>query len=536
MNCQFLRITQFVVLCWTASIPRAQQMSDRQTSKASNGNLESSYFFYHRPEYPRDCDEIRDQCSSDISSGVYLIKPDGYPEAFEVYCENADSQLWTVILRRTDGSVDFDRIWIDYKVGFGFLSHEVWIGNEKLSYLTNQKKYELVINMTNADGVSCSISYDVFRVSDEFGKYTLTSLGEYSGNADDCFSICPNNMEHTNCSCQRTCGDPLNCVETCTEDAKCVCPRGFYLKGKACVPPEECGCYVAESKSIVHEGGFYVSTNCTRRGDCNNGQLSWNDTYRCSTDAVCEERDNVHQCYCKAGFTGNGIVCTPSVIYRDCKEIYDSGVEDSGIYTISPASWSGSPFEVYCNMTDGGGWTTFQRRVDGNVDFYRNWISYKEGFGSPDDEHWLGNEKLYYLTNQKRYTIRIDLVNRYGSPYYAKFDFFRINDESDKYRLSEVGSYSGTADSRGSSHSSAGFALHHHRNYQFSTYDQDNDASVDNCARRRHGAWWYNDCAVSNLNGDYNSTSCYTTDIYWDYLPGHVCFIKFTEMKIRPFS
>ena len=88
---------------------------------------------------------------------------------------------------------------------------------------------------------------------------------------------------------------------------------------------------------------------------------------------------------------------------------------------------------------------TFQRRVDGTVDFYRNWTSYKEGFGSPDHEFWLGNEKLYYLSNQKRYTIRIDLVNRYGSPYYAKFDFFRINDETDKYRLSEVGTYSGTA-------------------------------------------------------------------------------------------
>lgn len=58
---------------------------------------------------------------------------------------------------------------------------------------------------------------------------------------------------------------------------------------------------------------------------------------------------------------------------------------------------------------------------------------------------WLGNEKLYFLTNQKRYKIRIDVVNRNSNPYYALFDNFRINNEADNYRLSELGSYSGTS-------------------------------------------------------------------------------------------
>ena len=59
--------------------------------------------------YPRDCQEVNDQCfnayrdnvydnsSQSRPSGIYLIKPDGYPEAFEVYCNNSiDNGGWTV--------------------------------------------------------------------------------------------------------------------------------------------------------------------------------------------------------------------------------------------------------------------------------------------------------------------------------------------------------------------------------------------------------------------------------------------------------
>ncbi|PIK58789.1 hypothetical protein BSL78_04310 [Apostichopus japonicus] len=46
-----------------------------------------TYFVFQQPEYPRDCREVSNACSSTHNtSGVYLIKPDGYPEPFEAYC------------------------------------------------------------------------------------------------------------------------------------------------------------------------------------------------------------------------------------------------------------------------------------------------------------------------------------------------------------------------------------------------------------------------------------------------------------------
>ncbi|PIK58778.1 tenascin, partial [Apostichopus japonicus] len=175
----------------------------------------------------------------------------------------------------------------------------------------------------------------------------------------------------------------------------------------------------------------------------------------------------------------------------------------------------------------------FQRRVDGSVDFYRNWTSYKEGFGELDHEFWLGNDKLYDLTNQGDYQLRIDLVNKDGAPYYAEFDLFRIKDESDNYTLSGLGAFSGTADIDGGA--PGGYALSYHLNSAFSTFDRDNDkAGGTSCAAIYHGAWWYKKCALSNLNGDYMAANDAQSSIYWYGLPGGSTNIKYTEMKIRP--
>ena len=82
--------------------------------------------------------------------------------------------------------------------------------------------------------------------------------------------------------------------------------------------------------------------------------------------------------------------------------------------------------------------------MDGSVGFYRGWEEYKEGFGHVNSEFWLGNEKMFYLTAQGDYELRVDLEDFEGETRYAVYNKFRIGDEAAFYKIM-LGSYSGDA-------------------------------------------------------------------------------------------
>ncbi|CAH1272632.1 TNR [Branchiostoma lanceolatum] len=215
----------------------------------------------------------------------------------------------------------------------------------------------------------------------------------------------------------------------------------------------------------------------------------------------------------------------PAILPEDCKDIQLSDPDlPSGPYTVYPGDSPGGLL-VYCDMdTDGGGWTVFQRRQDGSVDFYLDWNKYKEGFpsSSVSGEFWLGNDNIHRLTSQKAYELRVDLEAVDGVTAYAVYDTFSVGDESDKYRLS-VGGFSGTA----------GDSMAKHDGKPFSTKDSDNDPSNLHCAVSFTGAWWYDACQHANLNGAYGDDT-YGKGINWFTFRGHTESLKFTEMKIRP--
>lgn len=144
------------------------------------------------------------------------------------------------------------------------------------------------------------------------------------------------------------------------------------------------------------------------------------------------------------------------------------------------------PFLVSCNdQTEGGGWTVIQKRINGTVDFYRNWSEYKNGFGDINGEFFIGMDKLNALTTTlKPVELLIQLQDFNDTMKYAKYDEFELGNETENYKLIKLGKYSGNA----------GDCLSGHQGISFSTKDRDNDVTKSECAKYFQGAWWYDSC------------------------------------------
>ena len=128
-------------------------------------------------------------------------------------------------------------------------------------------------------------------------------------------------------------------------------------------------------------------------------------------------------------------------VFADCYEWLLAGQTQSGVYTINPDGKQ--EFDVFCDQsTQGGGWVVFQKRFNGHseVDFFRNWTSYKVGFGNLTGEFWLGLEKIHRLTSLKTNALRVDLGDFNDSSAYAEYDKFKVLNEH--YTL-DLGKYTG---------------------------------------------------------------------------------------------
>lgn len=73
----------------------------------------------------------------------------------------------------------------------------------------------------------------------------------------------------------------------------------------------------------------------------------------------------------------NVILLLPSGPFKDCLQALEDGHTASGMFLVKPEN-ANRLMQVWCDQRhDPGGWTVIQRRVDGSVNFFRNWETYK---------------------------------------------------------------------------------------------------------------------------------------------------------------
>ncbi|KAI8037747.1 hypothetical protein M5D96_009247, partial [Drosophila gunungcola] len=66
------------------------------------------------------------------------------------------------------------------------------------------------------------------------------------------------------------------------------------------------------------------------------------------------------------------------------------------------------------------GWIVIQCRKTGQLDFITESYLYNIGFGDPNNEYWIGCEKLHKITNNQRHELYIELADSTGRQFFAR--------------------------------------------------------------------------------------------------------------------
>ncbi|KAI7807700.1 putative angiopoietin-4 [Triplophysa rosa] len=162
--------------------------------------------FSPSPQRFRDCAEAYK--SGHNISGVYHIYIGDTTEPTKVFCDMETSGGgWTLVQRRVNGSLNFQRGWKEYKMGFGDPSGEHWLGNEAVHLMTSQAQYSLRVELRDWEDNGAYALYDKFQLASEKQQYRLL-LGSYSGTAGQQSSLASNG---TGFSTRDADNDKCNC-------------------------------------------------------------------------------------------------------------------------------------------------------------------------------------------------------------------------------------------------------------------------------------------------------------------------------------
>ncbi|XP_067671733.1 uncharacterized protein [Haliotis asinina] len=433
------------------------------------------------------CDELAEDCSEAFSVGqyrdeigVFYVQPSPLIHPFTALC----SMKWlgrTYVMFNANyfPFVDFNRNWYDYKHGFGDLRQastaqngNFWIGNELLHYVTNNRRHTLIVDARFPEGMYLQYQYYGFVVKSEEEGYAFTF--EFGGPQPeyalgDGLTLANGTKFSTYDVDNDLSGD--NCADIHQSGWWFTTCGGYNPTGK---PQPSSDSYMS-FKEQGDEGTCYLNSNV---GLSDTGCVNQYQTFMLDNeeDQVCNGHGvylmDVNKCRCFDGYIGDSC----DRLMQDCSEGSDHYLEEEGIFFIHPRL-STSVFRVYCNMIWGG--RTYLMIISRNgpyVNFTRSWQDYIDGFGVSEG---------------------VESVRGEADGYAFSFDYGYPNLDGEGIHI--LGDYLTQANGT-----------------KFSTYDVDNDLSIDNCADIHQSGWWFTAC------GDYNPTG----------QPQHGKFLSFDPISL----
>lgn len=130
-----------------------------------------------------DCEEL--YANGHAKSGVYYVTPLYASCPIPVYCDmDTPPGGWMIIQRRQNGHTDFNRNWTDYRIGFGSVGQEYWLGLDNIFLLSSQKHYELRVDLWDFFGSRVHATYRRFHIEGEREGYKL-HVANHTGSVAD---------------------------------------------------------------------------------------------------------------------------------------------------------------------------------------------------------------------------------------------------------------------------------------------------------------------------------------------------------------
>lgn len=229
MSWMMTRMEQAISQNFTSVLGQSWRILQQQISCSHHESLRNAIFKMKPVKGPSD--NVRmlfdlqqfkargpfESCKAEPSktSGKYMLQPFLTEDPFVAFCEQTKfGGGWLVIQHRFDGSVEFYRNWTEYKNGFGEADKEFWIGLDRLHKLTKDKSHQLLIELEDFAGEYKYARYAGFQIGDQSEKYSLKTLGAYSGTAGDSLTYHKGMMFTTlDSDNDKNAG---NCAEVCT--------------------------------------------------------------------------------------------------------------------------------------------------------------------------------------------------------------------------------------------------------------------------------------------------------------------------------